>query len=172
VVEVWELVSWALWLSAVSGVGAMLAGVALSALGRAERGRQLLAGGLAAVLVSAFGWGLITSLYPTPPTADYSWVLYALAGATVAIAGVYLALGRFEEGARGLVAGLLIVGVGALAGALATGLYQGAVGALTVNLHPSTSFSTTSYRGRDTATSWYPAPRGHNRCHYTPRYSY
>jgi len=139
VVGVWDIVSWILWLATASGVAAILTGVALSAVGRVERGRLLTSGGLAAVLLAVFSWGLLTSLYPTPPTTEYSWTLYALAGATLGVAGVYLALGRFEEGVSGAVAALLVVGVGVLAGALASGLHQGAVGALTVNLQPSTT---------------------------------
>jgi ABC-type Fe3+-siderophore transport system permease subunit len=128
VVQVWDVVSWILWVAGASGVAALLAGVALSALGRVERGRQLVSGGLAAVLLAAFGWGLLTSLYPAQPAVEYSWALYALAGAALGVAGVYLALGRFEEGVSSTVAALLVVGVGALAGALASGLQQGAVG--------------------------------------------
>jgi carbon starvation protein len=139
VVGVWDIVSWILWLATASGVAAILTGVALSAVGRVERGRLLTSGGLAAVLLAVFSWGLLTSLYPTPPTTEYSWTLYALAGATLGVAGVYLALGRFEEGVSGAVAALLVVGVGVLAGVLASGLHQGAVGALTVNLQPSTT---------------------------------
>jgi carbon starvation protein len=139
VVQVWDVAGWALWLAGASGVASLLAGVALSAAGRVERGRQLVSGGLAAVLLAAFGWGLLTSLYPAQPAAEYSWALYALAGAALGVAGVYLALGRFEEGVSSAVAALLVVGVGALAGALASGLQQGAVGALTVSLHPSTT---------------------------------
>ena len=135
--QAWDAVGWVLWLAGASGVASILAGVALSAAGRVERGRQLVSGGLAAILLVAFGWGLLTSLYPTPPAVEYSWALYALAGAALGIAGVYLALGRFEEGVSSAVAALLVVGVGALAGALASGLHQGAVGALTVDLHPS-----------------------------------
>ena len=138
-VGVWDIVSWILWLATASGVAAILTGVALSAVGRVERGRLLTSGGLAAVLLAVFSWGLLTSLYPTPPTTEYSWTLYALAGATLGVAGVYLALGRFEEGVSGAVAALLVVGVGVLAGVLASGLHQGAVGALTVNLQPSTT---------------------------------
>jgi hypothetical protein len=55
-VDVWDLVSWSLWVGWAVAIGSFAVGVIRRALGY-EGYERLLAGSLAGILVLAFGWG-------------------------------------------------------------------------------------------------------------------
>ena len=61
-VDVWDLVSWGLWIGWAVAIGSFTLGVIRRALGR-EGYERLLAGSLAGILVLAFGWGLVQAIY-------------------------------------------------------------------------------------------------------------
>ena len=117
-----------------------LLGLILFTLNDYGRGKTLISGGLLGLLLSIFGWGLISALYPTPPSIIYSWVLYALSGASLILSITYLSVGRFEEGARNLVGTLLIISLGFFTASVASGVELGPVGSLTVTLYPSSTY--------------------------------
>jgi hypothetical protein len=108
---VWDLVSWGLWIGWASAIGFFIYGVILRALGR-EGYEKYIAGSLAAIMVLAFGWGLVQALYggATPPL-PYGWIFYAMSGVLLVSSAIYLAMGR-AEGASQLMATLLVVGLG------------------------------------------------------------
>ena len=73
-VDVWDLVSWGLWIGWAVAIGSFTYGVILRALGR-ECYERLLAGSLAGVLVLAFGWGLVQAIYGgAVPGVPCGWV--------------------------------------------------------------------------------------------------
>jgi hypothetical protein len=110
VVSVWDLVSWGLWVGWGTAIGFFTYGVILRVLGR-EGFERYIAGSLAAIIVLAFGWGLVQSLYGgvTPPL-PYGWVFYAVSGVLLVSSAIYLAMGR-AEGVSQLLAALLVVGL-------------------------------------------------------------
>ncbi|MEM0460465.1 MAG: PKD domain-containing protein [Thermofilaceae archaeon] len=138
-VDVWQLVSYGLWIAFACGLGSFIYGVVLRVLGREDYSRYI-AGGLASILIVAFGWGLVQALYggATPPL-PYGWVFYAISGALLVSAAVYLALGRMAEGAWSLVGALLVVGIGFFAASLATGVEIGPGGTVSVTVVASTT---------------------------------
>ncbi|MEM4601581.1 MAG: hypothetical protein QW808_01630, partial [Desulfurococcaceae archaeon] len=137
--DIWELISYGLWIASACGLSSFIYGVILRALGREDYSR-FIAGGLSAVLVVAFGWGLVQALYGgAEPPAPYGWVFYAIAGALLACAAVYLAIGKTHEGSQSLIGALLIVGIGFFAASLATGVEVGPSGAISVTAVPSTT---------------------------------
>ncbi|MEM2288509.1 MAG: hypothetical protein QW503_05420 [Sulfolobales archaeon] len=137
--NIWELVSWGLWLASAAGVGSFLYGVALRVLGR-EEGPKFVMGGIASLLVAAFGWGLVWAIYEgAVPPIPYGWVFYAVAGVLLVSAGVYLAVGRMTEGAWSLIGALLVVGVGFFAASLASGVEIGPSGTVSVAVVASTT---------------------------------
>jgi len=136
VVDVWDLVSWGLWIGWAVAIGSFTLGVIRRALGR-EGYERLLAGSLAGILVLAFGWGLVQALYGgTTPPLPYGWVFYAVSGALLVTSSIYLALGR-AEGASHLIAALLVVGLGFFAASIASGVNTGPGGQLSVSVYPS-----------------------------------
>jgi len=136
VVSVWDLVSWGLWIGWATAIGFFTYGVILRALGR-EGYERYIAGSLAAVIVLAFGWGLVQSLYggATPPL-PYGWVFYAISGALLVSSAIYLAMGR-AEGVSQLLAALLVVGLGFFAASLSSGVSTGPGGTVSVTVIPS-----------------------------------
>ncbi|MEM4538293.1 MAG: hypothetical protein QXP68_06100, partial [Thermosphaera sp.] len=138
-VDVWQLVSYGLWIGFTAGLGSFIYGVILRVMGREDYSRYI-AGGLASILIVAFGWGLVQALYggATPPL-PYGWVFYAIAGALLVSAAVYLALGRMAEGAWSLVGAMLVVGIGFFAASLATGVEIGPGGTVSVTVVASTT---------------------------------
>lgn len=136
--SVWQLVSYGLWIAFAAGLGAFIYGVVLRVLCR-EDYLKYVSGGVAAVLIAAFGWSLIQALYggATPPV-PYGWVFYAVAGVLLVTSAIYLALGR-AEGYWSLVGALLVVGLGFFAASLATGIDIGVGGSISIALSPSTT---------------------------------
>jgi hypothetical protein len=138
--DVWDLLSWGLWVSGVISLSSFLIGVASLALGDVGRGKTLIGGSLLGMLVFFFGWGLVTALYPVPPPIPYSWVLYVLSGIALFMAVACLSLGRLEEGSQYLVGALLTVGLGFFAASVASGVELGPAGSLSVSLYPSSTY--------------------------------
>jgi len=139
VVDVWQLVSYGLWIGFAAGLGAFIYGVVLRVLGR-EDYSKFIAGGLASMLIVSFGWGLIQALYGgAVPPVPFGWVFYAIAGVLLVSAAVYLALGRMAEGSWSLIGALLIVGIGFFAASLASGVEIGPGGTVSVTVVASTT---------------------------------
>ncbi|MFZ8783610.1 MAG: hypothetical protein ACO2OR_06480 [Desulfurococcaceae archaeon] len=91
--DVWDLVSWGLWIGWAIAIGSFIYGTILRALGR-EGYERLRAGSLAGILVLAFGWGLVQTIYGgVVPGVPYGWVFYAVSGALLVTSPIYLALG-------------------------------------------------------------------------------
>jgi carbon starvation protein len=136
VVSVWDLVSWGLWVGWGTAIGFFTYGVILRVLGR-EGFERYIAGSLAAIIVLAFGWGLVQSLYGgvTPPL-PYGWVFYAVSGVLLVSSAIYLAMGR-AEGVSQLLAALLVVGLGFFAASLSSGVSTGPGGTVSVTVMPS-----------------------------------
>jgi len=135
-VSVWDLVSWGLWVGWGTAIGFFTYGVILRVLGR-EGFERYIAGSLAAIIVLAFGWGLVQSLYGgvTPPL-PYGWVFYAVSGVLLVSSAIYLAMGR-AEGVSQLLAALLVVGLGFFAASLSSGVSTGPGGTVSVTVMPS-----------------------------------
>jgi len=139
VVDVWQLVSYGLWIGFAAGLGSFIYGVLLRVLGR-EDYSKFIAGGLASMLIVSFGWGLIQALYGgAVPPVPFGWVFYAIAGVLLVSAAVYLALGRMAEGSWSLIGALLIVGIGFFAASLASGVEIGPGGTVSVTVVASTT---------------------------------
>jgi carbon starvation protein len=136
VVDVWGLISWGLWIGWAVALGFFAYGVILRTLGR-EGFERYIAGSLAAIIVLAFGWGLVQSLYGgvTPPL-PYGWVFYAVSGVLLVSSAIYLAMGR-AEGVSQLLAALLVVGLGFFAASLSSGVSTGPGGTVSVTVMPS-----------------------------------
>lgn len=137
-IDVWQLISYGLWIAISAGLAAFIYGVMLRVLGL-EDYLKYVSSGLAAILTAAFGWSIIQALYSgvTPPV-PYGWVFYAVAGALLVASAIYLALGR-SEGCWSLMGALLIVGVGFFTTSLAAGIDIGVGGSISVTLAPSTT---------------------------------
>ena len=118
-VSVWELIAWGMWVALYGGIGAVIAAVLAKVLGW-ESAPRLFVGGVSAVAVGSFGWFLITSSAPAPG-GGLDWVYLAMAGALMAVAGIYLAMGRLEEGGKHVLYAFLVVGLIAFAAAVGEG---------------------------------------------------
>lgn len=138
-VDVWQLVSYGLWIGFAAGLGSFIYGVLLRVLGR-EDYSKFIAGGLASMLIVSFGWGLVWALYggATPPI-PYGWVFYAVAGILLVSSAMYMAMGRMAEGSWSLVGAMLVVGIGFFAASLATGVEIGPGGTVSVTVVASTT---------------------------------
>jgi len=136
VVSVRDLVSWGLWIGWATAIEFFTYGVILRVLGR-EGYERYVASSLAAVIVLAFGWGLVQSLYggATPPL-PYGWVFYAVSGVLLVSSAIYLAMGK-AEGVSQLLAALLVVGLRFFATSLSSGVSIGPGGTVSVTAVPS-----------------------------------
>ncbi|MGC9187469.1 MAG: hypothetical protein ACP5GN_07290 [Fervidicoccaceae archaeon] len=134
-IDVWALISWGMWIAFSIASGSLIYGAISRIFGRREGGRYL-AGGMVALLVIAFGWGLVQALYEgASPPLPYGWVFYAVAGVLLIGSAVYLAMGKSSEGAWSLLGALLIVGIGMFASSIASGVSFQGVGNIDVNLY-------------------------------------